>query len=466
MANNTPNPSQPIPPLPPGPLNAPIHGPRLPGHPGTAEPRLPGPGPQQQFADPGGAQQFAAPGGQQFTGQPGQPFPGQYPGMAPRPFEPTLPVVPTHYASFWRTPAYRVWRPIVALVLGFLGFFLLGMIALVASALIGQLLGGPDWFEAVEGAGGGNMTPWVFLGNNVGLALMIPLVIGLAVLLFKQPPGWIMSLAGKMRWGWLVRCLVILTPIWLIYMGIDVWLSIRTGKMPELSANPDTVLLIIGILITQPLQSAGEEFAFRGLANRGAAAFFANQKVGLLVGAVFSSVLFMFAHGAGDLWLNIYYFFFGAIACFLTWWTGGLEAAIAMHVVNNLLAMWTVPFSDISGLFDRQAGVAGPTVLIGVVVISIAAAILAWQGKKLGLVREAAPARSMLPAEAPAGGPTPPGVASMPAPAGPAMPQVGPPMPPAGPAMPPAAAPTPPASYPQQAQPTDAPLSNPRPWQG
>ena len=39
--------------------------------------------------------------------------------------------------------------------------------------------------------------------------------------------------------------------------------------------------------------------------------------------------------------------------------TGGLEASIAWHVVNNLSAMWVLPFVDFSHLMDRSAGAVG-----------------------------------------------------------------------------------------------------------
>lgn len=428
--SNLPN-DQPVPPLPQGPLNAPIHGPRLPGHPGTAEPRLPGPGPQPQQ---------------------GMPAPPQF-AASQRRFEPWLPVVPTGYASFWRTPAYRVWRPILALIIGLLAFFLVGGVGLMLGALIGQLTGGPAMGDAMTGAAEGKMTPWVFLGNNVGLGLLIPTVILLALLLFKQTPGWICSVAGKLRWGWLGRCLLLIAPLWLVYNGLDIWLLASSGKLPELAVNPNTALLIIGILLTQPLQSAGEEFVFRGLANRGMAAFFANHRIGLIAGAIFSSLLFMTAHGAGDAWLNVYYFFFGIAACVVTWRTGGLEGAIAMHVVNNLLAMWSVPFSDISGIFERSAGTAGPEVLIGVVVVGLASALLIWQGQRRGLTNESAPGRVMLEH-------TQPGVPAAPQPGATFGPQANPSSMP--PSQTPSAAPLAASPEPQ----ADGPLTNPRPWQG
>ncbi len=141
-------------------------------------------------------------------------------------------------------------------------------------------------------------------------------------------------------------------------------------------------------------------------------------------------------------WLNVYYFSFGVLACFVTWRTGGLEGAIAMHVVNNMLAEIFLPFSDISGMFNREVGSADARVLIGVAVVATGSLLIVWQAKRHGIVRTAAPGESMH-------------AALLNAP----MPPPGQPM-----APPPQSQPT--AAPPPQSQPTapQPPLVNPRPW--
>ncbi len=326
-------------------------------------------------------------------------------GAAP----PTLPVVPTTYASFWRTPAYRVWRSIVAIVVGLLGFLVLQIVVLLAALIIGQLTGGSDPATALAELRRGGVTPWVFLGNNVSLALLILLTILVGMSVFRQPLGWLCSVAGRFRWEWLGRCFLLVVPLWIINLGIELWISSSSGTMPDLAPNENTVLMIVGILLTQPLQAAGEEFGFRGLAHRSIAGFFGNQRVAWVVGALFSSGLFMLAHSAADIWLNAYYVYFALLACFLTWWTGGLEASIAIHVVNNLFAMWMLPFTDLSGVFDRRSGAGGPVVLINMGVMAVAAALIMWQAKRVGLERTAAPGRPLAEAQAGVGLPVPAG---------------------------------------------------------
>lgn len=340
------------------------------------------------------------------------PLPGPYP--APRPV--ALAVTPTDYPSFWRTPRWAPWRPIVTLLLAVVGFFVLQVVSAILAVVLDHLTGRVDFQQQAEATAGGSIiaTPAIFLINNLGLAALIPLCLMLAWGFTGQSPKWLSSVVGGVRWGWLGRCFLVLTPLWLIYLGFD---AVTTDSLSGLAVNPDTPLLIVGIIVTTPLQAAGEEYAFRGLANRAVAGLVPTRARpwGAVLGAVVTSALFMLAHGAGSGWLNLYYFSFGMIACAMTWWTGGLEAAIAMHVVNNLISEATMPFSDISGMFDRGAGAAGPETLIGIVMPMIGAVLIGWHARRAGVVSRTAPGLAQLPVPVlpvavadPAGWPAPP----------------------------------------------------------
>ena len=301
-----------------------------------------------------------------------------------------LPTEPADYPRFWRGPRWRFWRPLVAVVLGTLAFLLLSAVA--AGVGIGiDVATGRSAPEDLSDATTLVMTPALFLANNVSLALLVPIALLLSRWPMGQRGGWLSSVVGRLRWGWLLRCLAIMLPLWLLYVGITTWLSLSGPDAEQLRVTGDTWILLAGILLTTPFQAAGEEYAFRGVLNRGAGGFFRAPAVALVVGLVFSSVLFMLAHGAGDLWLNIYYFCFGAIACLLTWRTGGIEAAIAMHVVNNVLSELVMPFTDISDMFDRQSGVGDPSILVMTAIQLVAFALVEWQARRRGLVRATAP---------------------------------------------------------------------------
>ncbi|MDR1431850.1 MAG: CPBP family intramembrane metalloprotease [Propionibacteriaceae bacterium] len=224
-----------------------------------------------------------------------------------------------------------------------------------------------------------------FSVNNVSLALCIPVVIGAHVLVFRQRPGWLFSITGHFRWGFFGKCLLLVLPFELLSLGYEIW----NGALEGLSWRPDTLLLLAVIILTTPLQAAAEELAVRGLLLRCIGSMFKWRWAGLVVGGLVSAVVFMLLHGAGDLWLNIYYFSFGALAVVLVWRTGGLEAAIAMHVVHNLISEALLPWSSLEGIFDRQAGVGSPELLLFVGLSLATAALIVWQARSLE-VRNAA----------------------------------------------------------------------------
>lgn len=269
----------------------------------------------------------------------------------------SLPVVATRYPLFWRSPAWRWWKSILALVVaGVLGFLAMAFIPVIAMVI--DLASGRLTMEDMEAMVDGTLkvTPNIFLFNNIGIALGIPLAF-LVGAFFRQRPGFMSSIIGKFRWKWFLLVTLVLLPVWLGILAIELIPAMGAGEF-AFESNDDTVFLIFAILLTTPFQCAGEEYLDRGVINRGVASFWNNRIGGPLLGAVASSVVFMLMHSADDTFLNIFYFCFGMIACWLTWRTGGLEAAIAVHMVNNMTSMITLPFSDISEMFDRAEGAA------------------------------------------------------------------------------------------------------------
>jgi membrane protease YdiL (CAAX protease family) len=79
------------------------------------------------------------------------------------------------------------------------------------------------------------------------------------------------------------------------------------------------------------------------------------------------------------------------VCSILVWKTGGLEAGIALHVVNNLVGEVTIPFGGLDTMFDREAGAAGPEILIQVFFTLLLAAALLVVARRLRIPQSAAP---------------------------------------------------------------------------
>jgi len=322
--------------------------------------------------------------------------------MSSPPTKPPLPVVETDYPSFWRTPRWSPWRVVLTIPVALIAFFVLSSLMIGLALVVDEVTGRVPVADAVSNlANGRGITPAVFIANNLALAGLIPIAMLVSVAIFGQPVRWLTSVVGRLRWGWLGVCFAVLVPIWLV-LGI-LELGSTAG---ELHVGRDTGLLIVGILLTTPLQCAGEEFGFRGLANRTFASILPHGASGAVLGALVSSLLFMLAHMAADIWLNIFYFSFGLIACYLVWVTGGLEASIAMHVVNNLVGEATFPFlPDISTMMDRSAGTGSPLALVQLLAPLLGAVLITRLARRRGIQRRSAPGRPSWP-PAPGGNPS------------------------------------------------------------
>jgi uncharacterized protein len=309
------------------------------------------------------------------------------PGGYPPPAAPVaLPVEPREYHQFYRAPAFHWWKPLVAL--GMLGSvtFIVAVIAGIGYVVVLVLNGVP--FSAI--AEMDLASPGMFALNNVLLALLIPVSLLTSWAVFRQRPRWLSSVAGGFRWQAFWRFFGIAAAALAAALAIEGQL---TGGFGELSWGPDSLFLLLVIVFTTPFQAAGEEYAFRGVLNRGVGSWFSNRWTGLVVGGLVNSAAFMVMHGAGDMWLNAYYLLVGVTFSVLVWRTGGLEAAVAFHIANNLVSEALMPFSPgaLAEAFNRQAGVAGPEMLIQIGVMALVAGLLLWQSSRLGLGRSNAP---------------------------------------------------------------------------
>lgn len=295
-------------------------------------------------------------------------------------------MVSREYHEFYRTPRFRWWRPLLGLAM-FAGTWFVATLVLSLAAFGYELaVGNLDLDAAMTGELA--VTPMIFLANNLALAAAIPLAWASHRAVFGQRIGWLWSVAGRFRWGLFGRFAAFAVVCYLILTAVETAL---TGWPEDLLIRPETGFLLITVLLTTPLQAAGEEVALRGLGARAIGSWFSGSRTGLVISTAITSVVFMLLHGAGDPWLNAFYFYFGVVASVLTWRTGGLEAAIALHVVNNLLSLAWVPFLGLDGLFDREAGVGSPLMLIQMAVVTLVAAGMLWLAARAKALRSAAP---------------------------------------------------------------------------
>ncbi|KQT91036.1 hypothetical protein ASG49_11830 [Marmoricola sp. Leaf446] len=250
-----------------------------------------------------------------------------------------------------RTWSYAWWRPVVGILTMVVGGLIVFPLVLIPILFIGVAIEGGEgsYGDRVEAAASlTSVTPSSMLYLNLALASLTVLAMLIVRVVHGMRPRWLASVRPGIRWRFLWACAGLSVVALVVSTAIS--LLLPSGPQDTVSgqaAFPTGQLLAttVVILLTTPLQAIGEEYAFRG---------YLMQAFGSLLGPwpalVATSVLFAFAHGAQNFPLFFDRFAFGMIAGTTVILLGGLEAGIALHVVNNLVAFgFAIAFDQLSG---------------------------------------------------------------------------------------------------------------------
>lgn len=340
-------------------------------------------------------QAYGAPGQAPYGMPPGQPPPYGMPyGMVPygAPVVPRTmaapPGVPYHRLA--RTGLHRWWRPLV----GTAFLVAVGMLA-IGAVLIG-------WEIVHSIVAGGFVEPEgdrIFPNPTEDLAVTLvilgvltPVVLLTVWLIQRRPVGSVISVLNRMRWRWLlVSCLPALG-----YLAVSFGLGILVDAVfPTDETGSDSwvgwgrfVVPALVILLLVPFQSAAEEFVFRGWLIQAIGSYAPDQADGSgfrrAVGTALrspwpavtiTSVLFVAAHGYTG-WAMVDIFLFAMLIGWLTVRTGGLEAAISLHTLNNLLAFLLPAAVGQLDSWSEQGGAPWTILLVDVPALAAYAATL------------------------------------------------------------------------------------------
>lgn len=219
------------------------------------------------------------------------------------------------------------------------------------------------------------------------LALAVPLTVVTSRLVHELPRGWVSSVVGRIRWRWLLVCSGLAAVALGASIGLSLLLPETGGASLEGTAGEvtdRTIAFALIIVLAIPLQAAGEEYGFRGYLTQ-AVGGIAPGRVGAAVAVVVPALLFALAHGVQDPPVFVDRFAFGLVAGLLVIATGGLEAGIAMHVLNNWVFFGlALVFGDIS---EALAPVAGTWWLLPVTLVQSLGylALVLWVGRLRGV---------------------------------------------------------------------------------
>jgi membrane protease YdiL (CAAX protease family) len=252
-------------------------------------------------------------------------------GAGPEDVPGLLPPDGAVYPQLLRTAQFAWWRSALGVLFGLSMFLLLTSILSRVVTLVAWTITTPGiqyaqyYTEAYAFS-----RPSGMLAANLGIAMLIPICWLLMTMVHQVAPRWLTSVQPGVRWRYLFLCLGIAV----LALNGALLLSLSVSEPLDFGVQSGFWVFLIVILLTSPIQAAAEELFFRG---------YLMQALGSLVrqpwfGVIVSSVVFALLHGTQNLPLFVNRLAFGLLAAILVWRTGGLEAGIAAHVINNVFA--------------------------------------------------------------------------------------------------------------------------------
>ena len=269
---------------------------------------------------------------------------------------------------------YKWFKPILVALIAF-GFFLvfsiaISIIAMVLATIQGynvqtfmaSMSGGYDGFDAYSPVGA-----IISLGS---IAVLIPsLMIGNR-LINNRPFSSYSSSRGGFNFVEFFKCMVVA----LIVLGLPIIIASLIYD-EKTGINKFTVFGFIICTILGPLQCVAEEYVFRGHLMQ----MFGSWIKFPVIPVILQTICFAIMHPYNIVGV-ISIVIFGLILGFCAYFTKGLEASSALHIVNNMVAFYLTGFGI--GDISKDVEIA-PTILVAVCAL-IYLAFMIFASKKLG----------------------------------------------------------------------------------
>ncbi|MDO5503170.1 MAG: type II CAAX endopeptidase family protein, partial [Actinomycetia bacterium] len=169
---------------------------------------------------------------------------------------------------------------------------------------------------------------------TVPIATWWVIVLLVARLLFGMRFGDLISYRPGVRWGLLAKSLV---------LGVVAFALLAVGQLvlgdQSMSLSGPVLTALVVMLLLVPLQASAEELVFRGFVLQTILGKIGFSNVRFWVISLVMATAFALLHAASQPTVLITYVLFSAIFAFLAWKTAGIEAAIGVHVANNLVSV-------------------------------------------------------------------------------------------------------------------------------
>lgn len=301
------------------------------------------------------------------------------------------------YHQLHRVGRPGAWRSAVGSVLVLLLVFALVPLIAGAVAFVALLAAGNSTAEAAAVLDvTAEATPAGLALLNVVIALAIPVTWAVTWWLHRLKPRWLSSVAPRLRWRYLLVCLALSVVALLSSLGVGLLLPLAPGEAPVGEVNEFTTRtrdFLLVILLLTPLQAAGEEYLFRGYLTQAFGSLVWARRASQALAVLGPALIFALFHGLSqDAPVFFDRFAFGVVAGILVIRTGGLEAAIAMHVLNNFLAFGlALAFGDLTTALNATGGSSWWTIISTLTQSLVYLALATWVAKVMGVVNVGPP---------------------------------------------------------------------------
>ena len=233
------------------------------------------------------------------------------------------------YPLILRGESYAWWRSVLGVLLTPVFWILIGSSLASGVLLVAWRVGHREQPQEEFFAAAQRFEHWEgMLASHLHIALLIPICLLMLRSWHMVRPGYLWSVEGRPRRRYLLARLGVAAVVFRAYIG--------TMVLRDTTWQPQQGFWVffVVILLTAPFQAAAEEFLFRGYLLQALGSLVANPWFGVVA----SALVFSLFHGTQNLALFLSRFAFGLVMGWLVLRTGGIEAAVAAHVVNNLFA--------------------------------------------------------------------------------------------------------------------------------
>lgn len=301
----------------------------------------------------------------------------------------------------------------MGIAVAFGSFLIMSFVLQIAVIGVAVATGQLEDFDSLADTSVLTNSPFGLLALLGGLAVGIPAAM-LAIRLGHQLSPALLSSVRGYRWGLQAQTVGIAVATFVVFLVANGVYGVTTTGLPEEPsgssvgdggvAGATTLLLVLVVVVMVPLQAAGEEYMFRGYLLQAIGSWLPSRRVGAVLAVVLTSVGFAALHtsnGEPNVAAYVNFGLFGVVTAVLTIRTGGLEGAIAMHAVNNVVGfLAAVLAGDTSEPLDATGTPWSYVILSGAWMIGYAM-LVDWLVRRRQLPRVTIGQRGLAPTVAP-----------------------------------------------------------------